>query len=331
MTAATAATAVNTVPRSGPRVSVVVVSYRSAGEIDGCLGSVASAAAEVPLEAVVVDNRSEDGTVERVRDGHPGVGLIANADNRGFAAGCNQGIAATRGEFVLLLNPDARLQPGTLAALVRHLDENPRDGIVAPALESSPGELQRDISATGIFPSFWQALHEYTRLGRWYPDSPWVRDYFLAGFDRRSSRPVAMVQGACLLVRRALLQQIGSFDERFFLYFEETDLCKRAVDAGWGVHYLGEAAALHAGSRSSADRRPNAREFIRSLYAFHRKHYGPGEAVLLWSVLAPYHVLKTARMSLSAIFNRRDERLRADLRTVAERCRAHFRLVPGIR
>lgn len=315
--------------RGGVRVSVVVVTYRSAGEIHGCLDSVAAAAAEVALEAIVVDNHSQDGTVERVRDAHPGVGLIVNDDNLGFAAGCNRGIAATTGDLVLLLNPDARLQSGTLSALVRHLDENADVGLVGPALESSPGSLQRDISATGIFPSFWQALHEYTRLGRWYPDSPWVRDYFLAGFDRRSTRSVAMVQGACLLVRRAVLQEVGVFDERFFLYFEETDLCKRAIDAGWRVHYLGEVAAVHAGSRSSADRRPNAREFIRSLYAFHRKHYGLAEAALLWIVLAPYHALKTARMSLSAVLRLRDERLRADLRTVAERCGAHFRLLLG--
>jgi GT2 family glycosyltransferase len=311
------------------RVAAVIVTYRSADEIIGCLESVERAGREVALETVVVDNASDDETVGRIRNRFPDCRLVLAERNRGFAAGCNRGIESTTAELVLLLNPDARLRPGTLATMVRYLDENQHVGIVGPALEAEPGVLQRDISATGLFPSFRQSLFEYTRLGRWYPDSPWVREYFLADFDRRSNRPVAMVQGACMLVRRSLLDAIGAFDERFFLYFEETDLCKRAVDAGREVHYLGEVAAVHAGARSRSDHRPDAMEFIRSLYRFHHKHYGPVEATALWLVMAPYHVAKTARMSVAALLDRGNERLRADLRTVAERCGAHFRLLLG--
>lgn len=312
-----------------PHVAVVVVTYRSEAQIAACLDSLRTAAAEADLEIVVVDNGSGDGTVDLVRGRFPEVRVEAQRENLGFAAGCNRGLAATNSELVLFLNPDARLRPGTLSALIEHLAEHPEVGIVGPALEAPDGSLQRDISATGLHPGFRQALFEYTRLGRWFPRSRWVRDYFLVDFDRRSTRPVAMVQGACLATRREVLDAVGAFDERFFLYFEETDLCKRVIDSGRQVHYLGEVAAVHDGSGSSPDRRPSARHFIRSMYRFHRKHYGLLEAAALWSILAPYHVLKTVRMSVTSLGRPDDQRLRADLLTVAQRCQAHFGMMLG--
>jgi GT2 family glycosyltransferase len=136
-----------------------------------------------------------------------------------------------------------------------------------------------------------------------------------------------MVQGACLVIRRDVLDQLDGFDERFFLYFEETDLCKRAADAGWETHYVGSTSVVHAGSQSSADQRPNAREFIRSMYLFHHKHYGLARAAALWLVLAPYHVLKTARMRIETRRRPDDARLERDTQTVSERCAAHFTLL----
>ena len=310
-----------------PPVSVVVVTYRSQGEIAGCLASVRAVAREIPLEVVVVDNASDDGTVSVVRQDYAEVAMRVNERNLGFASGCNAGIGMTAGECVLLLNPDARLHPGTLSALIAYLHAHPEVGIVGPAMEAPSGALQPDISATGLFPSFIQALFEYTRLGRWFPTSRWVRDYFLAGVDRRSAGRVAMVQGACLLVRREVLRQVGPLDERFFLYFEETDLCKRAGDAGWQTHYVGNVAVTHTGAGSSADRRPLAREFIRSLYAFHRKHYGFLEAAALWTILAPYHLVKTVRLWIESRRHPDDQRLRSDLQVIAERCVAHVQML----
>jgi lipopolysaccharide transport system permease protein len=313
--------------QSTARLSVVVVTYRSEADIAGCLASVRAAAREIPSEVVVVDNASDDGTVSTVRREHAEVTLRVNDRNLGFASGCNAGIGMTTGTYVLLLNPDVRLQPGTMPALMAYLDAHPEVGIVGPALEAASGGLQRDISATGLFPSFVQALFEYAPLGQWFPTNRWVRDYFLAGFDRRSVRRVAMVQGACLLVRREVLRQVGPLDERFFLYFEETDLCKRAADSGWETHYVGSVAATHTGAGSSGDRRPLAREFIRSLYAFHRKHHGVLEAAALWTILAPYHLAKTARLYVESRLHPGNQRLRSDLQVIAERCAAHLQLL----
>lgn len=312
---------------ASPQVAVIVVTYRSEAEITTCLASIRAAAREVSLETVVVDNASDDGTVGVVRSSYPEVTVWTNSRNRGFASACNTGIELTSAPFVLLLNPDAGLKPGTLDTLTGYLRTHPTVGIVGPALEGPRGGLHPDPSATGLFPSFRQALFEYTRLGRWFPASRWVRDYQLTDLDRRAVGRVAMVQGACFLVRRALLQDIGGFDERFFLYFEETDLCKRAAGQGWETHYLGTVAATHAGARSSADHRPLAREFVRSLYLFHRKYYGWCEALALWAILAPYHVLKTARLSIHAWRHPHDKGLQSDLQIVVRRCVAHLQIL----
>jgi GT2 family glycosyltransferase len=312
-------------------VDIVVVTYNSGEHIRACLDSIGASDFDGTIQTVVVDNASAD-AVSTAIENHPALGrLVENSDNLGFAAACNQGIRATAGDFVLLLNPDARLQPDTLRRLVDYLSANPKVAIVGPRLLQPDGALQRDISATGLSPSFFQALFEYTRLGRMAPGSPWYRDYFLPGWDRVSNRRVAMVQGACLLLRRSLLQQVGLLDERFFLYFEETDLCKRAADRGWEVHYVGEAAAIHIGSQSTEERRPSARHFIASLYRFHHKHYGLGEAVALWSILMPYHGARMLRLALLRRFKPSDAALRADLRTARERFAAHWWLLTSLR
>lgn len=309
------------------RVDVIVVTHQSREHVGPCLDSVAASGGVSDVDVVVIDNASDDGTAAVARAHASAPRVVANRRNRGFAAACNQGIAATSGDYVLLLNPDARLRPDTLSRLVGHLDAHPAAAIAGPRLLNEDGALQPQISATGLFPSFPQALHEYTRLGRLRPASRWHAEYFLTRWDRRTTRTVAMIQGACLLVRRSVLEELGAFDERFFLYFEETDLCKRVADRGWETHYVGDATAVHIGSQSSSDGRPSAHHFIASLYRFHRKHYGLGEATALWAILMPYHALRAARLTWRLPFQAGDAVLREDLRTARERFKAHWSLL----
>lgn len=313
-------------------VDIVVVTYNSAAYIKACLASIADSEYDGTLRTIVVDNASTDATLEAARTSEADTHIIANQRNTGFAAACNQGIDATSGDLVLLLNPDARLEPTTLATLVAYLDEHPRVAIVGPRLLQEDGSLQRDISATGLFPSFRQALFEYTHLGRALPTSPWIRDYFLTDFDRVSNRTVAMVQGACFLFRRAILDEIGGLDTGYFLYFEETDFCKNAADRGWEIHYVGDAAAVHLGSHSLPGGRPSAHHFISSLYRFHRKHYGAATAMLLWLILMPYHGVRLIRLWVRNAFGRGNLQRLSDQQTAAERFLAHWTmLAPAIR
>ncbi len=308
-------------------VDIIVITYNSAGYIGACLSSIACSEYDGTLRTIVVDNASTDATLEAMRARAPTTRIIANERNTGFAAACNQGIEATSGDLVLLLNPDARLEPTTLATMVTYLDEHPRVAIVGPRLVQQDGSLQRDISATGLYPSFRQSLFEYTRLGRMLPTSPWIRDYFLTDFDRVSNRRVAMVQGACFLFRRAILDEIGQLDPGYFLYFEETDFCKTAADRGWEIHYVGAAAAVHLGSHSLPGGRPSAHHFISSLYRFHRKHYGAATAILLWLILMPYHGLRLMRLRLRNAFGEKDPQRLSDQRTAAERFFAHWTML----
>jgi hypothetical protein len=166
---------------------------------------------------------------------------------------------------------------------------------------------------------------EYARLQRFFPRSRWYRDYFLVDFDRCSTRRVAMVQGACFLFRAALLAEIGGLDERFFLYFEETDFCKRASDRGWHVDYVGEASAMHWGSHSMPGGRQD--QFIRSLYRYHRKHGGLAAATLLWLVLTPYHAGNALHLAMRGWFDRQNDALRADRGVAVRRFLAHLALL----
>ncbi len=305
---------------------VVVVTHDSAAHVGACLDSIRDGAGGLPTEVWVVDNASRDGTVDLLRTRHPDVRLLVNSRNVGFAAACNRAIRETRGDLVLLLNPDACLRPGALATLAGYLERHPRVAIVGPRLLAPDGSLPADSSATGLPPGFVQALFEYTRLHRWFPRSRHFRDYFLLDWDRSTDRAVAMVQGACFLVRRSLLDALGGLDERFFLYFEETDLCARAIAVGAEVHYVAGAAATHVGGHSMPDQRQSARHFIASLYAYHRKHYGLAEAVALWAILAPYHWLRAARLATRRIFFPEDAQLEQSLRAAVARGRAHLGL-----
>jgi subfamily B ATP-binding cassette protein MsbA len=307
-----------------PSVAIVIVTHNSAGQIGACLDAIDHCGYDGPLQTIVVDQASTDETCRLVSGYASRVWLVSSEENRGFGAGCNLGIRETSSDLVLLLNPDTRLQPDALRLLAAHLAAHPRAGIVGPRLLSAGGTLQPDLSATGLFPSFRQALFEYTRLGRLWPESRWYRDYFLTHWNRCDTRRVAMVQGACFLMRRAILEDEEPLDERFFLYFEETDLCKRAAHRGWETHYVGEAACVHLGSQSMAERRPSARHFIASLYRFHRKHEGLLKATVLWTILFPYHLLRAIRLALVSLTRRGDEPLQRDLRTALERAGAHL-------
>jgi N-acetylglucosaminyl-diphospho-decaprenol L-rhamnosyltransferase len=254
---------------SAPRVTAVVVSYRSRGAISAALASLAPAHAQVLLDCVVVDNASDDGTVDHVRTHHPWVTVVANGVNVGFGSGCNQGIASTHSPHVLLLNPDAVLPLSDLMCLLSFMDRNPRAGMVAPAIRTPTGQWQH----AGGAPTPLHLLVQAFRPG-WLPSN---RIAIHAGSDPFRTDWLC---GAVLLLRRSMLEQVGNFDPRFFLYFEETDLCRRAVERGWELWAVGRSVAEHAcGSSARTTGRPLvngciAEHYFRSRFRYLAKHHG---------------------------------------------------------
>ncbi|MDQ3991503.1 MAG: glycosyltransferase family 2 protein [Actinomycetota bacterium] len=259
-------------------LAVVVVNYNAGSYLGRCLASVFAAGGDLGLEVVVVDNASRDGSAERARRDHPRARVIVNQENRGFAAAANQGIRATTAPFALLLNPDAEIVTGTLAALVKVARERPHAGAVGLLVRNPDGSLQP--SARKV-PGLGEALgHAF--LARALPDNRFSRSYTMADWDRTSERAVEWVSGSAVLLRREATDDVGLFDEGYFMYVEDVDLCTRMRAAGWQVLFSPEVEVRHeVGVSSRAIPRRMAEEHSRSIYRYFAKHVARGPAVLL--------------------------------------------------
>ena len=262
----------------GPDLSVVVVNYNAGDYLGRCLGSIASSAGDVTLETLVVDNASRDGSADRVAAEHPGVRVIRNDVNRGFAAAANQGIAATDAPFVLLLNPDAEVSAGTLGALVKVARERASAGAIGPLVRNPDGSLQP--SARKV-PGLGEALgHAF--LGPFFPGNRWTRAYTMAGWDRASERDVEWISGSAMLLRREAIERTGGFDEGYFMYVEDVDLCARLRASGWRVLFSPEVEVVHRiGVSARGQERRMAHEHSRSIYRYFATHRAGGAGVLL--------------------------------------------------
>jgi N-acetylglucosaminyl-diphospho-decaprenol L-rhamnosyltransferase len=252
-----------------PRVTAVMVTYNSRGTLPRALAGLKESFDQGLCQAVVVDNDSKDGSPDYVRTGHPWATLLDTKQNSGFGRGNNRGFAHAPTEYVLLLNPDAQITPDALRALVAFLDAHPEAGIAGPAIRE-PGQPDQPAFR---FPTPGTVLR--SALGR------------LGGASARLARPIERRRyqvdwlcGAALLIRRSLLDTLQGFDPRFFLYFEETDLCRRARAAGQPVYVVGDVVAGHyAGSSAKATKRLMwegciAEHYFKSRYYYLTKHHG---------------------------------------------------------
>jgi N-acetylglucosaminyl-diphospho-decaprenol L-rhamnosyltransferase len=248
------------------RVACVVVTYDALPWIQQCLESVEG------IETVVVDNGSSDGTVDVVRDRFPAVRVIESS-NDGLAAGWNRGIAGTESEHVVVLNADAWLVADALSELVAAADRHPRAAAIGPKLLDPDGSLQRSVRG---FPTTWRLATEYLYLRKLAPGTHALNAFYGAGFDHGSERVVDWVMGACFLLRRSAYEEVGPFDDRFFLFSEEVDWMRRATDRGWSVVFTPEARCVHVSGAAHGGRL--FRENVRGHLLYLSLHGRPGEA-----------------------------------------------------
>jgi N-acetylglucosaminyl-diphospho-decaprenol L-rhamnosyltransferase len=279
-------------------LTIILVNYHAREYLPACLAALEAAPPGVPHQVVLVDNSPGDGTAEAVRAHFPSVTIITNRANVGFGRACNQALRASDTPFVLLLNPDTEVQPGALDALLAALRANPQVAAAGPRLLYPDGRYQH--SAFRL-PGLAQAFFGFFSL---VPlDSRWNGRYPLP----RSSRPRAVehLLGACLLIRREALETVGLLDERFFIYFEETDWCARARRAGWELWQVPTATVIH---HSGATTRPVAEQmslqFHRSQALYYRKHRGLAGYLALKAIVVPGIAYRLAR-SLVAVARRR--------------------------
>jgi N-acetylglucosaminyl-diphospho-decaprenol L-rhamnosyltransferase len=249
-----------------PDASAVVVTYNALPWVEQCLGSVQE------VETVVVDNGSTDGTVDVVRELFPGATVVEQS-NRGLAAGWNAGMAVASGRYFLILNADAWLTEGSLRRLVAFADSRPEAAIVGPRLLNTDGTLQRSVRA---FPTLWRLATEYLFLRKLAPGSRALNAFYAGGFAHDEVREADFVMGACMLVRREAVEQVGPLDETFFLFSEETDWAYRFRQAGWKVLFFPGAECIHVGGASHGGRM--FRENVLGHIRFLAKHRGVGYA-----------------------------------------------------
>lgn len=263
-------------------LSIIIVNWNVKELLRACLHSLLEAWADSPtltLEIIVVDSASSDGSAQLVRDEFPQVQLIASDENLGYARGNNIGVAAGQGRYLFLLNPDTVVAPTALSELVRYLDDHPEVGALGPQLRWPDGAVQ---SSRRRFPTVGSLFWESTLLGQWFPDNRHLRRYHCRDIPPDHIQAVDWLVGAALLIRREAWQQVGPIDEEFFMYFEETDWCRRTATAGWAIHYLPSAQVVHYEGKSSEQvLAARTLRFQRSKLRYTRKYFGAGWATLL--------------------------------------------------
>jgi N-acetylglucosaminyl-diphospho-decaprenol L-rhamnosyltransferase len=262
----------------GSDLAVVVVNHNSGEFLPRCVASVYAAAGDLALEIVVVDNASRDGSAGRVAAEHPAVRILENPVNRGFAVAANQGIRETAAPYALLLNPDAEITGGTLSGLLKVAGERPRAGAIGLLVRNPDGTVQPSArKVPGLIESMGHAF-----LGPVLPNNPFTRAYTMAGWDRTTEREVEWISGSAMLLRREAYDEVGGFDERYFMYVEDVDLCTRMRNARWTVLFSPEVEVVHeigVSSRSMPKRM--AVEHSRSIYRYFDRHVARGPLVLL--------------------------------------------------
>ena len=298
-------------------VSVVIVSYNVADLLATAIDSVIEdmKRADVAGEVIVVDNASADGSVASVRARYRDVHLIENAANVGFGRAANQGMLATRGEMVVVLNPDASVLPGFFAAVRDYLAQEPRVGLLGPHVRQPDGSTQSTCRRSYTLAT---AFLESTPLQWWFGESPALQRFYCRDLDETQAAKVDWVVGACLIMRRSVLQAVGGFDPRFFMYFEETDSCRRIREAGWDVGYFPGAHALHHESQSAdQDLIARALNFHRSRHMFVAKERGRLVALALRAVIGLLFAVYTVQQAAKVPLKRHNRELRKNVAELA--------------
>jgi GT2 family glycosyltransferase len=291
-----------------PDMAIVLVCWNNKDYLEPCLKSLYEGGLQSSFDVVAVDNGSTDGSQEMLREKFPQVLIIQNDKNVGLGRASNQGIEKTEGRYVLLLNNDTLVNGPSLDAMVEFMDGSPETGAVGGRMLNPDGSFQ---AAEARFPSLHEEFLIATRLGAlvWpnYPDTTYSQ----------ATKKVDWLGSACLLLRRAALDQVGLLDERYFIYGDEADLQFRLKKAGWLVYYLPEATTIHYGGRSM-DRWRRRKMVYRGKMLFFRKHYGGIRTGLLRTMFAVLSVFKLLIWGIASAFPALRERAKKELHSNRE-------------
>jgi GT2 family glycosyltransferase len=270
-------------------ISVITVTWNSKQHIGKQIASVQRAVKNLAVEQIIVDNASTDGTADDVAQNFPGLKLIRNTTNVGFAKANNQALGQASGEYLLFLNPDTELSEGALETLVTYMRSNPKVGIVSPLLTTPSGEVNTE-ALPRRFPTWRDQAVILLKLHHLFPGL--LATYLFKDINPREEQMVDSVRGSCMLIRRSLTEALGfAFDPRYFIWFEDVDLCREAWARDWSVVYLPSATAVDLVGQSFAKRTSvwKQRHFSLSMYRYFKK-WETAPATLLIAVLRPLSI-----------------------------------------
>lgn len=255
-------------------LSVIIVNYRVRYFLELCLHSAVRALAGFDAEIIVIDNASGDGGVGELRALFPRVRFVENQENVGFGRANNQALGEAAGEYILFLNPDTVLPEDFFRVSLGFLRDKPRAGGVGARMIDGSGRFLPE-SRRG-FPGPWVAFCKLAGLTALFPRSRFFAAYYLGHLPADRNHPAPVLSGACFLVRRAVLQEVGGFDERFFMYAEDIDLSYRIEKAGYGNYYLADTTIVHFKGESTRKDLRYVRQFYKAMSQFRKKHFSGG-------------------------------------------------------
>jgi N-acetylglucosaminyl-diphospho-decaprenol L-rhamnosyltransferase len=282
------------------KLSVSIVSYNSAAYLPGCLDSLSSKHQELDLEVIVVDNASTDNSAAVVRQRYPEVKLIASPRNVGYGAANNLAFCEASGEYLLVLNPDTVVPPGALRILVDRIAASSDIGMIGPKLKRANGSI--DLSCRRSFPTRRDLYFHLLGLDRRFPQSPVFARYLMTYLNPDLSldvlREVDCLSGAFIIVRREILNKVGGFDERFFMFGEDLDWTYRVKLRGWKVCYSPDVEVLHYQGVSTRTEPKRTYDFYRATLQLYTKYYGATTPRLLNALFYQFVRLKLLEFML---------------------------------
>lgn len=266
-------------------LSIIIVSWNVKSDLTDCIRSIADNRPAGEHEVIVVDNASTDDSAEMVKEQFPEVILVVNEDNRGFAAANNIGIAGTRGKYILFLNPDTIVHPGSLDALLKFMNDNEDVGVCGPKLLYADGTTQ---SSARAFPTLRGVLHCFTIMRAIPIFRRQYNLWLMRDFAHDRQMDVDQVMGAALMTRRSIIERLGGMDEAFFMYYEEVDLCYRIKQAGWRIVFTPEPVITHRAGKSTGQIPVRRRIMtLKSILILLRKHRGRNLTMMFNIIFKP--------------------------------------------
>jgi len=253
-------------------LTVIIVSWNSEDWLKRCLSSIYARTSEISFEVILIDNASDDQSVQMAMNNFSGVKVIENKTNVGWATAVNQGIEVSSGKYVCLLNPDTELHDRTLEQMVGFMDQYPSVGLVGPHTMNEDETTQVSIRRR---PRLADQLMIILKLHVLFPDAKPIFNYLFRDFNYRETQEVEQLMGSCLMIRREVIDQVGILDENFFLWFDEVDYCRRVFDrTDYKIFYFANTHIIHEGghSFSQVGSLKKQRWYLNSLRYYFKKH-----------------------------------------------------------